>query len=69
MDKKKIVKKGMALEEIKKQSEITAKNATRQLQESINHGFMTYPELIRILKEYLEKAKKEIKIFKPTRYR
>ncbi len=65
MGGKKIMTKELTLEEIRKQSEITAKDAIRCLQESIDHGFMSYPELIRILEEYLRKAKKEIVIFGP----
>jgi len=61
----KTIIKGLTLEEVRKQSEITAKDAIRQLQESIDHGFMTYPELIGILKFHLKKSMDEMRIFKP----
>jgi len=48
----------------KEQAEDTAKDAIRQLQESLDHGFMTFPELIRILEEYHKKAKLKMNIFR-----
>ena len=60
--------KKLSAEEVKKQAEISAKEAIRQLQESLDHEFMTFPELIRILKSCLEKANVEIKVFKPGAY-
>lgn len=57
--------KGLTIAKIKEQAEITAKDAIRELQESLDHGFMTYPELIRILKFYLQKSIVEMRIFRP----
>ncbi len=58
-------KKALSVEEVIKQSEISAKEVIRQLQESLDHEFITFPELIRILESSLEKAKIEIKVFRP----
>ena len=60
--------KKLSVEEVQKQAEISAKEAIRQLQESLDHEFMTFPELIRILESCLEKARVEIKVFKPGAY-
>lgn len=63
--KQRELKRQKRIRAIKKQSEISAREVIRDIQESLDHGFMTYPELIRILEENLIKAKREIQIFRP----
>jgi len=58
-------KKGMTVKDIRKQAEITAKDVISLLGSSVDHGFMTYPELIRILRSSLKKAIDEMCIFRP----
>ncbi len=56
----------LTLHEVRKQAKRTAKDTIRQLQESIDHDFMSYPELIRILRFYLKKSIDEAEfIFRP----
>lgn len=35
----------MTPEEVKRQAEISARDVIRELQESLDHGFMTFPSL------------------------
>ncbi|MDP3052512.1 MAG: hypothetical protein Q8N22_00985 [bacterium] len=65
MSKKETLGKAMTPEEIMKQAEYTAQKAIKRLQESIDHGFMTYPELIEVLKSHLKKSIDEMIIFRP----
>ncbi|MFA5084287.1 MAG: hypothetical protein WC475_02810 [Candidatus Paceibacterota bacterium] len=65
MDKKGTCEKVMTPEEINKQAEYTARKAIDRLKESIDHGVMTYPELIETLSFYLEKSIDEMTIFRP----
>lgn len=58
-------KKVMTVEEIKKQADITAKEIIEQLKSSAEHGFMTYPELVRILRYSLKKTIDEMCLFRP----
>lgn len=58
-------KKGMTVEDVRKQAEITSRDIISRLRESTEHGFMTYPELIRILRYSLKKAIDEMCIFRP----
>jgi hypothetical protein len=58
-------KKGMTVKDVRKQAEITAKDIIRQLKDSVEHGFMTYPELIRILRYSLKKVIDEMCLFRP----
>lgn len=65
LKKKPEEKKGMDVAEVKKQAEITAKDIVRQIEEAIDHGRLTYFELNRILREYLEKVIDETLAFCP----
>jgi len=58
-------KKGMSVEDVRKQAEITAKRIMERLKSSIEHGFMTYPELIRILRYSLKTAIDEMCLLRP----
>jgi hypothetical protein len=57
-------KEGMSVKEIRKQAEITAKEIIERLKNSVEHGFMTYPELVRILRHSLKKTIDEMCLFR-----
>jgi hypothetical protein len=58
-------KEGMSVEEIRKQAEITAKEIIERLKNSVEYGFMSYPELVRILRHSLKKTIEEMCLFRP----
>jgi len=55
----------MTVEEVKKQADITAKEIIERLKSSVEHGFMTYPELVGILRWSLKKTIDEMCVFRP----
>lgn len=63
--KEKTTAKGFTVEKFKEQARITARDITRELEEAIDHGRMTYFTLTDILCFYLEKSMNEMMIFKP----
>jgi len=55
----------MTVEEVKKQADITAKEIIERLKSSVEHRFITYPELVRILRRSLKKTIDEMCLFRP----
>ncbi len=50
---------------IRRQAEITAKDVVESLKGSIECGYMTYPELIGVLRHFLKQAIDEMRCYRP----